>query len=352
MNFGTINKNSNESEVKIMAGPGGGSRGGGFSGGSRGGGFGGSRSGGFSGGSRGGYGGGFRPGGFGGPHHPPHHHHHHYHRPFFGFYRPYYGYGGGCLGGFFGMLMAPIFLIMFSLVIISSAFGAFGNSFSNVVGGGQHYYDEQTFSDYANKHYYSEFGDSTSSEENILLIFLINEERNGYDSIAWVGDDIPTDVYMMFGGEGTEYHYHMQNNILNDYRYSLSKNLATVIDKMADEITNAGIAYSNGSDSQSGVRNYTELDINKNTITNALNKFTEETNIPIVLVIDDVEDVYAKTIPGYDIVTVIIGLGIGAFGIYLIVRTVKESRKYKDNGDKDSKGADKSDNDKDNSTSW
>ena len=332
-----------------MAGPGGGARGGGFSGGSRGGGFGGS-GGGFSGGSRGGHGGGYRPGGYGGPHHPPHHHHHHYHRPYFGFYRPYYGFGGGFLGGFFGMMMAPIILLMFAFIMLTSVFGSFGSSISNVISGGDHYYNEKDLRDYANGHYYSEFGDSTATEDNILLIFLVNESRDGYDSIAWVGDDIPTDIYLMFGGEGTEYAYHVQNNVLAEYEYSLSKNLATVVDKMADEITDNNLTYDNKSNSSSHVSNLSEININKDTINSALERFTDETNIPIVLLIDDVEDVYDKTIRTDDIITVVIALGFGALAVYLIIRgykSIKKNEKRDDNGNDDKKR-----DYKDNSTSW
>lgn len=331
-----------------MAGPGGGSRGGGFSGGSRGGGFGGgSRGGGFS--------GGHRPGGFGGHHHGPHHHgphfhHHHYHRPFFGFYRrPYYGYGGGFFGGFFGMMIMPVFLIIFSLILLMSVLGSVGSSVSNVVGGGHHYYDESTLSDYADYHYYKEFGDSSDAEDNILLVFLINETRDGYDSIAWVGDNIPKDVYYMFGGEGTEYYYHVQSNILEEYDYSLSKNLATVIEEMGEEITDNNLAYDNKSNSPSHVRNYTELNVNQDTINNALQKFTDETNIPLVLVIDDIEDVYDKTVRGDDIVTVVIAVALGALAIFLIVRSVMGINRNDENRNNDDE---RKEDDKDNSTSW
>ncbi len=332
-----------------MAGPGGGSRGGGFSGGSRGGGFGGgSRGGGFGGGSRGG---GHRPGGFGPHHHHRPHFHHHFHFPFFGFYRrPYYYYGGG-FGGFFGLILAPVLLLILSLTLFLSVLGPVSTSVSNVVGGGHHYYDESTLSDYANNHYYAEFGDSTDAEDNILLIFLVNETRDGYDSIAWVGDNIPKDIYNMFGGEGTEYYYHVQNNILREYDYSLSKNLATVIEEMSEEITDKNLAYNNKSNSPSHVQNYTELNINKDTINNALQKFSDETNIPIVLVIDDIEDVYDKTIRTNDIITVVIATAVGALAIFLVVRSVITIKRKNNNGENPEK--DEGDEDKkNNSTSW
>jgi uncharacterized membrane protein len=164
-----------------MPGPGGGSRGGGFGGGSFGGG--GPRGGGFGGGSFGG-------GGFG---HGPHgyHHHHHYHRPFFGFYRPYgYGYGGGgCLGGLLGVLMMPIIIL---IVATSLIFGVFG-SFFRVAKGGNVTYNEPELQSFANQQYAKEFSSSTAYEDNLLIVFLVNDERDGYYTIAWIGDNVASE---------------------------------------------------------------------------------------------------------------------------------------------------------------
>ena len=89
-------------------------------------------------------------------------------------------------------------------------------------------------------------------------MFLINETRDAYDSIAWVGDNVPKDINLMFGGEGTEYYHHVQNNILSEYDFSLSKNLAIVIEEMSEEITDKSLAYNNKSNSPSDKR-YTHL---------------------------------------------------------------------------------------------
>ena len=175
-----------------MPGPGGSGRGGGFSGGSRGG-FGGG--GGFSGGSRGG---GFHGGGFhGGHHHHPHHHHH----GFWGFYRPGYygygyGYGGGCLGGFIGALVLPVFLLIFAAVML---FGFVGDAFTNVANGGTSDYNEAALQAYADDCYQEHFGDCYETyEDNVLILFLANEESDGYDCIAWVGDNVQYEINDMF----------------------------------------------------------------------------------------------------------------------------------------------------------
>ena len=169
-----------------MAGPGGGGKGGGFSRGPSGGG----RGGGFSRGSH--------SGGFGGGHHHHghHHHHHHHHRYFgmpffFGYRRPYMGYGyGGFYGGFIGLMMLPIIVLIIAISLIFSVFGSLGSSISNVVGGGEISYSEQKFQSYANQQYEKEFPNDSTHEDNILIVFLVNEQRDDFTTIAWIGDNI------------------------------------------------------------------------------------------------------------------------------------------------------------------
>lgn len=321
-----------------MPGPGGGSRGGGFGGGSRGGGFGG--------GNRGGGFGGPRPGGFHG------HHHHHFHRPFFGFYRPFfgYGYGGGCLGGMMGMMLMPIIILLIAASLIFSVIGSVGTAVSNVAKGGEILYDEPIMEDYADRQYAVEFKDANDYEDNILIVFLTDESREGYYTIAWVGDNITKNINLMFGNEYTEFGYEMTGNIAPYFEHSLSKNLASVIDGMTDEIVNLSLESSfdeeNGSPAGyvSHVTNHSTLEINEDTINRALLDFTEETDIPIVIVIDDIEDVFDKTISGSDIFVLIIAVAIGGVAIYLIYRAFKSK--------KDGDGGETEEERRNNSTSW
>ena len=180
-----------ERKVKNMPGPGGGSRGGGFSGGgSRGGGFGG----GFSGG-----GGGFRGGGFS-PRPPrPHFYGGWYHRP----YR--YGYhGGGCLGGLASIILVPILVLCVSMIVIVSMMGSV---ISTVAKGGVVTYSEAEFQAYAQQQYDTFYGDVPASEyeEKLLLIFLTTEEMEEYYCIAWVGNEIRTEINYLFGNEQTAF---------------------------------------------------------------------------------------------------------------------------------------------------
>ena len=330
-----------------MPGPGGGSRGGGFGGGSRGGGFGG-------GGHRGGgFGGGYH-GGFGGPHHRPPHRPHFYHRPyFFGFHRPYGYYGGGgCLGGFLGLLFAPIILLLIGVMLI---FSVLGSSISTVAKGGEFLYDETVMQDYANQQYAIEFSDSSAYEDNILLIFLADEERTGYYTIAWVGDNIATEINYMFGDEYTAYGVEMLSSIPEYYKNSISKNLASVVDGMATRIVKLplGSSFEKESDQsemiESHLTNHSHLAINEETVNASLLDFTKETDIPMVIVVDEIDNVFDKTISASDIFVCLIALGLCGYAIYLVVRAVKERKKGTENGENNK---DSSDDKKNNSTSW
>ena len=305
-----------------MPGPGGGARGGGFGGGSRGGGFGG--------GPRpGGFGGGPRPGGFGG-------HHHHYHRPYFGFFpffgfrRPYYGYHGGCFGGMMGLAFIPIIICIVLITTLTNIFGAVGSSITNISRGGQIKYNESAMQEYADDQYAKEFSSANEYEDNILIVFLVDEEREGYYTIAWVGDNITEDVYSMFGNEYTEFGYEMKGKISSYYENSLSKNLSSVIDGMTDRIVNLNLKSNfdveEGSPAgyKSHLTNHSSLEMNSDTVNRALLEFTSETDIPIVIVVEDMVEVFPKTVASRDIFVTISAIVLSGVAIYFIYRAFKE----------------------------
>ena len=316
-----------------MPGPGGGSRGGGFGGGSRGGGFGG---GGFGGG-HGGFGGGHH-GGFGGPHHHRPYGYWGPRRPFFGgwYHRPYYYGGGGCLGGLLGVLFLPIIIILLVSVML---FNIVGSAVTNVANGGTIYYNEATFQQYADDQYAAEFSKYENYENNLLIVFLTNEENDGYYCIAWIGDNVHTDINYMFGDETTTFGRVVQGSVNREYyKYSLDSNLANVMDQMGVRIEELGLNSSFRTQREyknppptSHLTNRTSLSLTEETVNEALERFTEQTDIPTVIVVDTMENVFGKTIPVGDIITVVILVGLLVLGVYLIVRALKNRKN--DGGD-------------------
>lgn len=305
-----------------MAGPGGGARGGGFSGG------GGRSGGGFSGG-----------GGFRGGHSGAHHHHHHHHHGGFWFFGPrrYYGYGGGCLGGLAGLILAPIIMIAFAVILFATTAGS---AFSSIANGGSVIYDEMKFQDYANDVYYSEFGAYDGVEDNILIVFLVDDEAVEFSCIAWVGDNIKTDVNYMFGAEDTEFGDAVLSSInQSTYKYSLSQNLAAVMEKMTEEVEALGLStpFKNPIEKtnvrQSYINNKSPLSINESTVNAPLAEFTEKTSIPVVITVDTMENVFGKTVMTSDLLFVILSIGLLVLGIFLIIKSIRDAKRAKVDND-------------------
>lgn len=301
-----------------MAGPGGGgSRGGGFGGGSFGGGGGFSGGGrGFGGGSFGGnFGGSHNGGSFGGHHHG---HHHHHHGPFFG--GPFFGrrayVGGGCGGAVFTAVVLALFIGFAAIWLFAEPGQVTINGVPVYIGEESFGYDEGTMQDYANERYKEIFGDpdgylgdAVGYEDNILLVFLANEEADGYYTIAWVGDNIKPEINEMFG-EYTEYGEAMNQYInTNYYAYTLDNNLADVVRAMEKSIADANLGSSftspaaDAPEKISRLVNFTEFDISKDVVNDAIHSFREKTGIPLVIVVDMAENVFGG---GYEEVTEIV----------------------------------------------
>lgn len=240
--------------------------------------------------------------------------------------------------------MAPIIVLLFTGVIL---FIMVGSAFTSVVNGGQIVYDEQAFQAYADSRYAEEFGTSSSYEDNLLIVIATNEDADDYYCIAWVGDNIHTKINYMFGDESSTFGHVVQGTINSEYyAYSLDSNLATVMDRMAEEIValNLVSSFNLPSDqskmTESHLTNYTELTLTEGTVNPALQRFTEQTDIPVVIVVDTMENVFGKSISFSDILIVLILVGIAIFAIFLIVRNV---RGY--NAEKKKKDGEPNDND-------
>lgn len=291
-----------------MPGPGGGGHGGGFRGGG----------GGFRGGG-GGFGGGFHGGGFhGGPPRGPR-------RPWFGGFYPRWGYfgGGGCCSGVIGALMAPILLVILAVVLLV---GTLTSGFSTLFSGGVTKYDEEQFQDYADEQYASAFGAYSSTyEDNLMLVFLTADDYQDYYCIAWVGDNIRTDINNLFGNEYTVFGRVVNQTVASNYKYSLDSNIAQVMETMSDAVTELGGDSSfksapSGSQAPSKLINYTELPMTDATVNHALEEFTAETDIPVVIVVDSIASVFQKTLTPESILALIVSVVLIVIAIALLVR--------------------------------
>lgn len=231
--------------------------------------------------------------------------------------------------------MMPFILVLFSVIMIVS-------SFSTLAEGGRVMYDEKTFQDYAKLQYEAEFGDTGDAyEDNLLIVFLTDENATGYYTIAWKGDNVKTEVSDMFGNEYTTYGRAVLDSVAEDYTYSLSSNLARVMEKMTSSVERTGLdsylyeKYSHELSPESHVTNFSALSVNEATIERSLKEFTETTDIPVVIVIEDMENVFEKGFAFDDIILIIFGLGMLGAAVFIVVQIVKNNKKKDDKKDEE-----------------
>lgn len=240
-----------------------------------------------------------------------------------------------------GLMMLPIILLLVVVLLVTSVLGSFGSALSTAVSGGNLTYDENQFQDYADAQYAAEFGMSTAYEDNLLLVFLVEDEEYwDYAYIAWVGDHIDTRINDMFGNDQTELGRSIMASINEQsYKYSLDSNLSRVVENMQAKIEAKKLPSSFKSSCrdvehvqvESHLTNKTELPLTEDTVNDALAAFTESTGISVVLVVDDIDDVFDRTIPPEDIFTLILAGVLLIVAIVLLVRGFKK-RKNGGNG--------------------
>ena len=234
--------------------------------------------------------------------------------------------------------MFPIFI---TIIITAMLISMLADGFGSILNGGRIVYNEKEFERYANNAYISEFGTSSATEDNILIVFLTNEEYDGYYTIAWVGDNVQYKINESFGDQTTAFGSAMHSSINSEYyEFSLASNLAMAVSKMTGTVEGMGLASSfitkkdHGNMTSSHVTNKSELVLNEETVNVALREFTEKTEIPMVIVIDTVENVFGKSFAPTDIVIIIALLALAVGMIIFIIRTVKKHKAEKNSSNK------------------
>lgn len=292
-------------------------------GGSRGGGGGGHHGGGFHGG------GGHRGGGFygGGPHGGWHHH----------------GWGFGPFR-FGGGLAA---LIVIPLVILIMLFSSIGGALKSLISGGEIYYDEEMFEDYAYDKYGEVFGSYGAYEDNLLIVVLVDEDYYSFDYISMIGFHVDTQIESLFSrdstvlmsGTYTEFGYLIESQVSESYKYTLERDLSAVIDGLGRKVEALDLESALTCDeATSGApsRLVNESDIVELTgemINASLTDFSEATGISTVILVADREDVFGRSISFPDLMILLFTLALVVFVTALIVSAV---RKRKQGGGDDS----------------
>lgn len=281
--------------------PGGGANGGG---GGRGGSFGGG--GGYGGG--GGRGGGYYGGGF-------------YRRPF--------GFGGGLLGGLLGIILLPIIAIFLSVILLIVNLYT---TISVIAQGGQIVYDENTFQTYALEQYnkYVKAGDA--HEDYLFVTFLTYEDNYEFNYLGLVGTNVKSKIIKMMGNNNTELGYAINSSMPQNYANSFDSGIVLAMDTLADYVAYAlhGESPFNEESGEehmtSKMINYSPLNMDEKSVNSALNRFTDKTGIPVVVLVDTAENVFGKTMPVANIVISVITLAVIVGCVLYIVLKIKRKR--------------------------
>ena len=224
--------------------------------------------------------------------------------------------------------MVPILMLVFVIVFLGSIVSTY-IQYDGI------FYDEKDMQRYANEQYRAAFEEYDGRENNIMIVFLTEEDTDGYYTIAWVGDNLNNHVNMMFGDESTAFGRAMYNYVSDDHGYSLSSNLASVVEQMQYELERLSLDSHFRKDPvgdnvlPSHLINHSTLELNGEMLDDVLTDFTEATDIPIVIVVGNMEEVFGK---GPSIFTILVLLGFAVIAVVLIVKAVKGSKK-KPNGE-------------------
>ena len=229
-----------------------------------------------------------------------------------------------------GIALLPIILIFIVISIILSIFGSIGNSVSNVASGGQFVQDDMQMEEYALAQYDLEFNNAVGYEDNILIVFLVDENYQDFYTMAIVGYNIDKSINSMFGGRYTEYGNALTENLNSNYKSSLTRNLKDTVYVMKDAVDNLNLKSSFDTDMgspgnyNSHVTNHSSIDVDESIINNSLESFTNVTDIPIVIVIDDMDAVFDKKVDSFDVIKILFAVVLCGVAVYFIVCAFKE----------------------------
>lgn len=221
------------------------------------------------------------------------------------------------------MLLVPFMLVVFCLIFV---FGIVSSSFSAISQGGTVQYDENTMQDYASAQYDAAFATSGAYEDGLLITFLVEEgDYYNYQYIAWTGHHIRENVRDMFGGDYTALGQTIAAHINGaSYKYSLDINLSDMVDDLRQQITVMGSDHYTCQEDRSALSshlvNRTNISMSEETVCAALQRFTEETGIPLVLVVENSDAVLPVQYPVGAAIALVLFIAVAVLVVVLLVR--------------------------------
>ncbi len=196
-------------------------------------------------------------------------------------------------------------------------------------------YDQVYLREYANGKYLEYFGESSAVEENIMLLLLVNDTCDGYDFVAWIGDNLVNDLRDEFDHEEeTSFVNSCKVHMDGNYSQDLHTSLSAIVRDMKDVVLGLDLdTYYDDEDevvdtsdlAPSMLYNLTDLQVSA-AVNDALVEFTQATGLSIVIVVEDVEEVQRESIAAFDIVMVLAVAVVVVIDVALLVVRIKNKK--------------------------
>ena len=230
------------------------------------------------------------------------------------------------------LLSSPIILL---LIVALFIFGTVTTTLSHVASGGVVSYDEEVFQEYVLDQYDAEFGASKQYESNLLVVLLTNENTHGYYYMAAAGYYVQDDVADFFAdGSGSLNRVFEQSINDQSYQNTLSGDLVSLVSKLTrtvEGLQDGDTALKPGKTSDteisSHVTDYSGYVKDRQYVDEVLAEFTATTDVPIVIVVEDMETVFGRYLPFSTIFTLILMIVLAVIAIVWIVKAVKNKNK-------------------------
>ena len=120
------------------------------------------------------------------------------------------------------------------------------------------------------------------------------------------------------------------------FENSLSKDLRSVVQKMKTEVLRVPDRFEDTPTAEAIAPrfvNHSSFRITDATVQGALDDFYQETGISMSLVVAEMSDVFEKGLDGDTYIMLVVGIGLLALAVFLIVRTIKNKKNGGNGGD-------------------
>ena len=224
-----------------------------------------------------------------------------------------------------GIVLFPSMLIIMSIVFF---FLVLFPTINVINEGGRIAYSDTKFANYRDAQYNKYFEDSSAENDNMVIIYLVNDDYNSYRCIAKLGKNVDSSITTMFGNGTSSFGQIVINTVNPEYRFTLGKDVISVMDQMSDKIVDLKLDSSFKAESDrtnlaaSRLVNNSRLDISETEVNKALASFTEKTGIPAVIVVDTMENAFGRVAPIDDIILLIVLLAVAGIGTFVMIRKI------------------------------